>query len=55
MRRLSTLNQPYTDHDTICQNFRCLSAVVRLVLRLANELLLHCLRALDLDDQRCKT
>ena len=54
MCRLSTLNQPYTDNYTIRQDFRCLSAVVRLVLRLADELLLHRLRALDLDDQRCR-
>ena len=54
MRRLSTLNQPYADNHTICQDFCRLSAIVRLVLRLANELLLHRLRALDLDDQGCR-
>ena len=53
MCRLPALYQPNTNNDTICEDVRCLAPVVRLVLRLANELLLHCLRALDLDDQRC--
>lgn len=46
--RLSTLYQPYTDDNPVCQDIRCLATVVSLVLRFANELGLNRLRTRDL-------
>ena len=52
--RLSTLYQPYTDDNPVCQDIRCLATVVSLVLRFANELGLNRLRTRDLYDRGYK-
>ena len=38
MCSLPALYQPNANNDTICEDVRCLAPVVRLVLRLADEL-----------------
>ena len=48
MRRLSTLYEPNSNNDTVCQDVCRLAAFVCLVLGFAEELGLHLLRALDL-------